>query len=58
MADVLPLIQASLTALKGGALPPTDVVKALISKVGDAVRCALCVLVHRAGASCCGGHTA
>lgn len=35
MADVLPLIQASIEALKHGALPPEDVIKSLITKVGS-----------------------
>lgn len=32
--DVLPLLQVSLEALKSGALPPTEVIKSLASKVG------------------------
>lgn len=38
MADVLPLLQVSLGALKAGMLPPTEVIKALAAKmVGYAI---------------------
>jgi hypothetical protein len=34
MADLLPLLQLSFSHVLAGTLPPTEIVKALISKVG------------------------
>lgn len=39
MADVLPLITASLAALRAGRLPPEPVLKSLVSKVCVCVCC-------------------
>lgn len=34
MVELMPLLQVSAMALKAGTLPPPEVLKALISKVG------------------------